>query len=243
MIPLYSLYTPSHRQLMEQYFTPSLPSDVEPRVFYFENEGEGWIQDASFVRAIVRKCEVIIQAIRENWGEVFIWSDVDAQFFGPQTEWVERTTRELDLVFQIDAPGPCLCAGFFFCRGNDETLRLWQEALDFVRLPGSVGDDQFYVRHQLWYGKRAVRWGHLPPAFIGGGTFTGKCWDPGGDFPVPQGVVAHHANFTAGPKFKVMQCDFVREKMAKGDLITMEDACKLLGDRRGVFQAGEAKAG
>lgn len=243
MIPLYSLYTPSHRQLLEQYFQPTLPPDVEPHIIYFENEGEGWIQDASFVRAIVRKCEVIIQAIRENWGEVFLWSDVDAQFFGPMTEWAERATRELDLVFQIDAPGPCLCAGFFFCRGNDETLRLWQEALDFVRLPGSVGDDQFYVRHQLWYGKRAVRWGHLPPAFIGGGTFTGKCWDPGGDFPVPQGVVAHHANFTAGPKFKVMQCEFVRAKMAKGDLITMEDACKLLGDRRGLFQAGEAKAG
>ena len=243
MIPLYSLYTPSHRQLQEQYFTPSLPPDVEPHLVYFENEGEGWIQDPSFCRAIVRKCEVIIGAIRENWGRTFIWSDVDAQFFGPMTEWVERTTRDLDLVFQVDAPGPCLCAGFFFCRGNDETLRLWEEALDFVQLPGSVGDDQLYVRNQLWSGQRRVRWGHLPPAFIGGGTFTGKCWDPGGDFPVPQGLAVHHANWTAGPKFKIMQCEFVRAKIAQGDLITMEDACARLDGGRGKIRPRDSSPG
>lgn len=243
MIPLYTLYTPSHRQLLEQYFQPSLPSDVEPHLVYFENEGEGWIHDPSFCRAIIRKCETIVGAIRAHWGEVFIWSDVDVQFFGPMTEWVQRTTRDLDLVFQVDAPGPCLCSGFFFCRGNDDTLRLWEDALAFVRTADSRGDEQFYIRNQLWYGKRPVRWGHLPPAFIGGGTFTGKCWDPGGDFPVPQGLAMHHANWTAGPKFKVQQCDFVRAKMAKGDLITMEDACERLGGGRGLFRGNEAASG
>ena len=231
MIPLYTLYTPSHRQLKEQFFTPTLPPDVEPHIKYLENEGEGWIHDPSFCRAIIRKCEIIVGAIREHWGQPFIWSDVDAQFFGPLTEWVQRATRDLDLVFQIDAPGPCLCSGFFFCRGNDETLRLWEDALAFVRMPEARGDEQFFIRNQLWYGQRRVRWGHLPPAFIGGGTFTAKGWEPGSDFPVPQGLAVHHANWTVGPKSKIQQCEFVLGKRAKGDLISMEDACNRLGGR------------
>jgi hypothetical protein len=243
MIPLYSLYTPSHREIKERFFVPTVPADVDLRLTYFENEGEGWIHDPSFCRAIIRKCEIIVDAIRENWGKVFVWSDVDTQFFGPLTESVLHHTRELDLVFQIDAPGPCLCDGFFFCRGNEETLRLWEETLQFVREPDSRGDDQFFVRNQLWYGNRKVRWGHLPPAFIGGGTFTGQCWDPGGDFPVPRGMVMHHANFTAGPKFKVMQFEFVLGKIARGDLISLEEASQRLSNNHTCITPSEPSSG
>jgi hypothetical protein len=232
MIPLYSLYTPSHRELKERFFMPTVPSDVDLRLTYFENEGEGWIHDPSFCRSIVRKCEIIVNAIRENWGKVFIWSDVDIQFFAPLSRWAPIATRDLDMVFQIDAPGPCLCTGFFFCRGNEDTLQVWEEALRFVSQPGTTEHEQFFMRNHLWYGHHPVRWGHLPPAFVGGGTFTGKCWDPGGDFPVPRGMVIHHANFTAGPKFKVMQFEFVLDKIARGDLISMEEACARLSNNR-----------
>ena len=40
MIPLYTLYTPSHRELKERYFTPTIPADVAPHIGYLENEGE-----------------------------------------------------------------------------------------------------------------------------------------------------------------------------------------------------------
>ena len=243
MIPLHTLYTPSHRELMERFFTPSLPGDVEPRISYFESEGDGWIQDASFRRAIVRKCEVIIAAIREHWGRVFIWSDVDVQFFGPLAAWAERTTRDLDLVFQMDAPGPCLCAGFFFCRANDATLRLWEGALAFSQQPDPACDDQVFVRKKLFGGTSGVRWGHLPPAFIGGGTFTGQNWNPGGDFPVPRGVVMHHANWTCGTKAKVAQCEFVQTKIARGDFLDMDEACRRMSTRRRIIRADEATVG
>ena len=62
----------------------------------------------SWCRGVVRKVETILRAIRENWGRVFIWSDVDVQFFGPIGAWAEAATRELDIVFQVDAPGPAL---------------------------------------------------------------------------------------------------------------------------------------
>jgi hypothetical protein len=230
MIPLYSLYTPSHRVLKERFFEPSVPKDVELRLHYFENEGDGFICSPSFQRAVVRKVEVILQAIRENWGEVFIWSDVDAQFFAPISEWVTEATRDLDLVFQVDAPGPALCDGFFFCRGNQDTLRLWQETLDFVQQPENRGDDQQYVRQALWNGRR-MRWGHLPPTFIGGGTFTAQLWEPGREFPVPEATVMHHANFTCGVPNKVRQCDYVLEKVRQRDLLPLTEAYQRLGGR------------
>jgi predicted O-methyltransferase YrrM len=242
MIPLYTAFTPSHRVLKEKFFEPSLPPDVEPRLHYFETEGDGFIHSPSWCRGVIHKVEVIIQAIRENWGRVFVWSDVDAQFFGPISEWAEAATRELDIVFQVDAPGPALCNGFFFCRGNEETLRLWTDTLAALRAPVYRGDDQRYTRDTLWNG-RPLRWGHLPPQFIGGGTFTGRIWEDGGELPVPDGVLVHHANFTCGVPNKIRQCEVVLEKIQRRDLIPMEDAYARVGGREKFpFEVGKTSA-
>src|SRR5260370_844629 len=172
MIPLYSLYTPSHRILKERFFEPTVPNDVELRLKYYENDGEGAIGSESFRRAVVKKVEVIVAAIQETWGEIFIWSDIDVQFFAPLGEWAIAATRQLDIVFQIDAPGPSLCNGFFFCRSNDDTLRLWEDTLQLMNEADDRAYDQECLRAILWGGRR-MRWGHLPPLSIGGGTFTG----------------------------------------------------------------------
>jgi len=238
MIPLYSLYTPSHRILKERFFEPTLPDDVELRLQYYENDGNGFIGGASFQRAIVRKVEVILEAIRENWGRIFIWSDVDVQFFAPIRDWAIAATHELDMAFQIDAPGPSLCAGFFFCRGNEDTLRLWQDTLELTLHSNRGENDQDHLRAILWNGRR-LRWGHLPPVFIGGGTFTRKLWKPGDEFPVPESVVAHHANFTCGVPNKIRQCEYVLNKLQRNDVIPVERAYQLFGGP-GKFPDGPA---
>ena len=227
MIPLYSLYTPSHQVLKERFFEPSLPNDVELRLHYFENEGDGLIGGPSFHRAVLRKVEVILGAIRENWGRVFVWSDIDVQFFAPLHDWVMAATHECDIVFQIDAPGPSLCDGFFFCRGNEDTLRLWQDTLDIMTATNSW-DDQAHVRAILWNG-RPMRWGHLPPVFFGAGTSAGQLWEPGLEFPVPENVIAHHANFTCGVPNKIRQCEYVLDQLRSRRVISLEAACDPFG--------------
>jgi hypothetical protein len=230
MIPLYSCYTPSHRVLKERFFEPTIPADVELRLHFHDTEGDGHILSPSWCRGVEWKVETILGAIRENWGRVFIWSDVDAQFFGPLCAWAEAATRDFDIVFQVDAPGPALCNGFFFCRGNEETLRLWEETRAALREPVYQGNDQSYMRETLWAGRR-MRWGHLPPLFIGGGTFTGVDWEEGRELLVPKGLLVHHANYTSGVPNKIRQCELVLKKIERGEFISMDDAYARLGGK------------
>lgn len=228
MIPLYSLYTPSHTVLKERFFLPTAPKDFDLRLHYFENAGAGLIHDPSFCRAIVRKVEIILQAIEENWGEIFVWCDVDMQFFRPFADFALKTGKAHDIVFQVDAPGPALCDGLFVCRANEQTRWLWSQTLEFVQKPESRGDDQLCVR-KLLEKPGAVRVGFLPPTFMGGGTLTGKLWRPGDALPVPEGIVAHHANFTCGVPNKIAQCELVRGAVAKGEFISFQEACVRTG--------------
>ena len=228
MLRIYSLYTPSHALLKERFFVPSLPKDLDLRLHYFDNPGEGLIHDASFCRAIIRKVELILQAIEENWGGLFVWCDIDAQFFGPIEDAVLKYADKRDIVFQVDAPGPALCDGLFACRGNDGTRWLWEETLRFVRTPESHGDDQLRVR-ELLGAPGKLKTGYLPPTFMGGGTFTGKHWLPGDDQIVPEGLLAHHANFTCGVENKAAQCELVRSKVEKREFISYEEACERTG--------------
>jgi predicted O-methyltransferase YrrM len=228
MLKLYSLFTPSHQVLKERFFEPTLPDDVKPHFRFFDNDGEGSIQDPSWRRAVIRKVEFILEVIECNRDEVFVFSDVDIQFFGSFAHWVPKTMAQYDLAFQIDAPGPALCTGFFFCRGNDITREVWTRALERMHETDAREDDQFTLRQLVWK-TPGLRWTCLPPIFCGGGTLTGKHWQPGSALPLPRGLLMHHANFTCGVGNKIQQCEFVREQLASGNLMERDDAYRLTG--------------
>lgn len=223
MITLYSMFTPSHRVLKERFFEPTVPPDLQLDLRFFENEGAGTIQDASWRRAILWKVDLILEAIETHWGGIFVFSDVDVQFFGSFAGWIDRTTAQHDLVFQTDAPGPALCTGFFFCRGNEHTRATWQRVRERVRVTEAREDDQASLRKIVWQMPN-LRWTCLPPIFCGGGTLTGQQWAPGSELPIPQGVLMHHANFTCGVKNKVLQCEHVRERIAAGKFVSQAEA-------------------
>jgi hypothetical protein len=230
MIPLYSLYTPSHTVLKERYFMPTLPSDVELHLRFVESEGAGFIQDESWRRAIIWKVELILEAIDRHADGVFVYTDVDVQFFGSFTAWFHRALARHDLVFQADAPGPALCAGFFFCRSTEVTRALWQQVLEQVRATQAREDDQSVARRLVRH-MPGLRYACLPPQFYGGGTMTGRNWNPGDKLRLPRGLLMHHANFTLGVENKVRQLDHVRELVRNDDFIPLDEACELVGPK------------
>lgn len=229
-IPLYCLFTPSHRVLKEQYFEPSLPSDVELHSRFCEIEGTGVFHDASWRQAIACKVEFILEAIERErqMGGAFVFSDVDVQFFGSFANWFHRSVASHDIAFQVDAPGPALCTGFFFCRANARTRQLWQEVLQVVRATEGHDDDQA-VAQRLAGRIPGMTHACLPPIFCGGGTLSGRCWHPGETLAIPEGLLMHHANFTIGVPNKIQQLEHVRELVKQGRCIRYSEACERAG--------------
>lgn len=233
---LYALTTPSHQGLHDDWFRPSLRDDYAVEVRPLEQVGQR--EDhvcgtAAFNLTMAAKVRLMIDAIRDNWGRVFIYSDVDIQFFGKTEQLIDAAIRNRDLVAQRDARpwmtvlhhpqfSGHLCAGFLACRGNDRTLRLWQAVLDHVRGRPDQHDqqalNQLLNRRTGWRlpNRFGVRWGYLPDAFFGPGPQLRGVWEPGMPLAVPRRIVMHHANWTIGVANKVAQLTAVRTAVAQG---------------------------
>ena len=125
-VPVYALCTPTHAVLRDEYFLPSLPANLEPRIreYCFEQPDGGEYKSQTFLRAVRLKVAMIQEAIRAHWGHPFVVSDVDVVFFrafDPRA----LLGDDLDLVAQKN--GHKLhnyCAGFYVCRANAATEEL-----------------------------------------------------------------------------------------------------------------------
>lgn len=152
---LYGLYTPSHEPLLKDWLLPSLR---DPYTLCFQPYDQVGPRDQhvygtpSFTRTTLLKVEVILRAIRENWGDVFVYSDVDVQFFRPTEPLLRRLIRNFDLLFQRDSPEGIACAGFFACRTTPVTLGFWESVHRYM-LANPGKNDQDAVNDLLLIGR------------------------------------------------------------------------------------------
>lgn len=218
-IKLYALYTPSHEVLKDRFFLPSIKDDFEI-VFEFCEQtcpsakfmSEGWTDTT------IRKVDLIIRAIEENWGNVFIFSDVDIQFFAPIQDTIFALMDGKDIIMQRNNPEGVLCTGFFACRANEKTLRLWQDVKKVMQKKKLNSDQISFnqcIKKKSKKNPYGIAWDYLPTTFFGGGTLTGYEWKPGDKLPVPRGIMMHHANWTKGVKNKIAQLMYVRNEVKR----------------------------
>jgi len=208
MMRLYSLYTPSHQALLDEWFLKSLPESFElviqslPQLCssarYME---QGW------VGTTIHKVDLMLRAIEECWGDLFLYSDVDVQFFAPIQKRLILELGDRDMVGQRNNPAGSLCSGFFICRANRTTRGLFRRVKRSMHQKKS---DQRSINQTLKT-MPEVKWGLLPETFYGGGTLTGKRWSPDQYLPVPQNVLIHHANWCTGVEHKIAQLRYVRQ--------------------------------
>ena len=253
---LYCFYTAAYQDLFDRWFAPSAALEYDlgvhrdPDALAVDYKQNGWLP------IVRRKVDFILKAVSENRHRPFVFSDPDVQFFGPTRTPLLRSIGNRDLVFQKDAPGlGAVCTGFFVCRGNERTLRFWSAVRE--SMDGSEDrDDQDCARALLletlpswftgraarsdrprspaaWLSQRrlnpfALRWGCLPSAFLGGGTLTGRLWQPGMTLPIPDPVLMHHANYTVGLQNKVAQLRYVREVVTANLSSPNRGACSQL---------------
>jgi hypothetical protein len=133
---LYALYTPSHEALAKEWFLPSLGDHYDLRVARQAQNGasdDHRYGTQAFNRTTLAKVELIIQAIDDNHDDVFVFSDVDIQFFEPAREALEASIRGRDIAFQQNQLNGEINSGFFICRGNARTRRLWERVREVMR--------------------------------------------------------------------------------------------------------------
>lgn len=213
IMKLYSFYTPTHEVFVQEWFLPTLQDEYTVILEQCEQScPSGDFMAAGWLDTMLRKVDLILRGIDENWGDVFVHSDVDVQFFAPTQSLIEEAIANQDLVVQRDAPWGELCAGFFACRANDAVRRLWSEIRSQIAA-GANENDQVLLNNLLRGSDahRDVRWSYLPDRIFSGGTLTGRLWCPGEPLRVPENIVIHHANWTVGVENKLSQLRYVRE--------------------------------
>ncbi len=217
---LYAIYTPSHAILKDEWFLPSIQDDFDIVIKFHEQIcPSGIFMSSGWAQTTIKKIELIIRAIEENWGKIFIFSDVDIQFFAPIQNKIEQLMGDNDMLIQRDNPKGTLCTGFFACRGNEKNLQLWKNAYVLMLNNKKIRDDQEALNICLnnprngkdKKNKYNVIWDYLPVIFFGGGSLTGYGWSAGKNWPIPENIVMHHANFTKGVENKIKQLKHVRD--------------------------------
>jgi hypothetical protein len=221
IIPIYIIYTPSHAALFDNWFLPSLQRIYQTdEIVLYKKMLPQECPTASFkqdgwTKTTRKKVDYIIEAIQSNWGEVFIYSDVDIQFFRPFYDIITELMHGKDMVIQKNNPRGELCTGFFACRANEKTLQLWTLARQRMEKHQTVSD-QAALNYYLNKNNNPldISWDYLPDTFFGGGTMTGTGWCPGMDLDLPQGcIIMHHANYTKGIKNKIKQLSYIYSKV------------------------------
>jgi len=92
-----------------------------------EQIGDGSIGNEAFNAVTLQKVQLILQAVDEQWGGWFIYSDVDVQFIRPVGRLAQQCLKTDDICFQRDSPTGELCTGFFAARANESVRRLWRD--------------------------------------------------------------------------------------------------------------------
>jgi len=200
---LVGVYSSSHETFKDEWFLRTLKDDYEVCLYPSEARGHGNYMEADWQQAVRFKSAKIIETIQKNWGEVFVYSDMDVLFVGPTKTTIQSCLNGKDIVCQLDDPGGNLCTGFFAIRANDVTLKLWQQV---QRATACEGRDQFAF-NRLVRAMREVRAGYLPPSFFGMGTFTGRQFPEASRIYIPANPVMFHANFTIGVEQKTALLD------------------------------------
>lgn len=200
-VKLLAVWTPTHRELAERWFIPSIRDEYDPHILFHGDppaSGNGTYLDEAWRKGVRYKSRAILEFIRDHPGSVFLYSDVDVLFLGPTREELLTALGDRDIVGQMDDPAGNLCTGFMAMRANESVHRLWSRVSE--ALPQHHRDQ--IVLNRLIRSDPGLRWGYLPESFFGPGTFCGRLWQRGQTFPIPDRPLAFHANFCIGTDSK-----------------------------------------
>jgi hypothetical protein len=171
--------------------------------------GSGVFMEQGWKETMELKLDILKQAVKENDGKVFIFSDVDIQFFRPFLDTLLEKIKGKDFVAQEDNGG--LNTGFFICRGNDTMYKMFS----FLRNNLHINSCEQSVLNMY---RNSINYDFLPKSefYTVGNYFTNKNgtneWDGESKFEIPVDTIKmHHANYVVGRERKLKLMDIVKQ--------------------------------
>lgn len=227
-IKAYTLFTDSHKKFLTDYFIPTFPyrEEIELTILHRPQhcktasfETEGWKE------TMRDKVNCFIEGIESCTEEdIFMFIDPDIQFFGDFYDDIVSNLSNKDAVFQNDVFGG-VNTGFFAVKNNNRVRSFFKTILGNL---DSFSQEQVLANYLLTNSDKfpsiAISWAFLPAkywtyghiaALPGEGVepYRGS-WTPDApDFDVPQDIVIHHANWTAGINNKIKLLEIVKSKL------------------------------
>jgi len=200
---LYTIYTPSHKYFFDNYFNKTLPDEFELISAEMPQECEsGHFYKEGWNKTCYRKVELFLKACEENMGGIFLYSDVDIQFFGKIKELLIKELGRFDIACQNDAEA-YYNSGFFICKANKRTLKMFKTMKENYDT-----EDQKTLNLHIHMCKSKF----LSNKFFTIAHLINNVWS-GQDFKIPYEILVHHANWTEGIENKIKLLDLVREKI------------------------------
>ena len=206
---VYTIFTPSHQELYTNYFIKTLPNDLNLKVIQDSNQycKEGVYYTSGWSKVCLQKIDLFIRACEENLGDVFLYSDVDVQFFGPVKNQLLLELGTGDIACQDDS-ARIYNSGFFVCRANKATLNMFKTMKD-----NYSREDQTTLNKHI----HMVRHKFLSHRFFTIGQIFHRMW-MGDQFNIPDHILTHHANWVIGLNNKKKLLDLVRLKFNQKQL-------------------------
>lgn len=203
--------TPTHLPLLNRHFLPSIPDGFKFVVEQGPQEcPTGVYRSEGFGLSMKRKFALIRNAADPaNSIDPFIYSDVDARFYGLTPQKATADLGDYDVAFQCDH-WRCFvaCTGFMVIRPCKRVID-WADKV--IALCDKHNDDQAAAAEAM--SESHLAWKFLPREYWTHGADETQ-WFPGRLKP-PQGIVVHHANWVMGVERKMALLDEVKEKKAR----------------------------
>lgn len=215
---MYGVYSDSHMPMFQNWFLSTLCDPFEMEFHKTEQRcPSARFMEQGWVDAVSSKIDFLLEILHSlPEDNVFLFSDVDIQWFNPITPILDQIVKEhpqIDLFFQEDGFGE-FCTGFFVCRINNRTKQLWQNVRKYMQ-EKSIGDQK--ATKLVFEQGAEAKARYLPRIFWGPGPYQTNhdLWMPGKPLYVPKDLLFHHANWTKGVENKIAQFQYVRSEFIR----------------------------
>ena len=214
---IYTYYSSSHKILYDDFFKPSL------RLLYSKEDAPikgmsipqisdtGDFGNFDFNKTVNHKYNLLKQALKDNWGDYFIFADSDIQFIKPFISDLKIRIKDYDIVAQADEND--ICSGFFIAKANIAVESFFNSSQQMLI------DENFKYNDQVYFNrcKNMINYELLPKDkyYTVGNFFTNSqgthVWSGEDNITIPNDVYVHHANYIIGVENKIKFMNLVKQ--------------------------------